>query len=847
MQRASSSGLVPAGSKRFSRAGAAATLVSFAAGLLVFCGCSEPGSTSSQEKPGKFHAAATGKDAATKTEKGSNERAAVPEDPRQLLERVIKGYGEAAAYADSGEFHILTERNGNVEQSEPIPFSVTFVRPNKLRLHALMAVVVDDGQHFWAAIQNRAFADQVLMLPAPTTLTLGEVFADPKLAMAARGPFSIPIPQLDLLLAEHPLADDLAAENKVERLDDAAIPGGGPECYRVQVNKADGATVYWLDREDLILRRCDFPTKKMREEIDPEHVLDRLVAWAEFTGAQFDPKLTAATFKFEPPGSVKLYKHFPGPPPEAPEPPSPLLGARATGYSFVDLDKQLINPEKLRGKVVVLDMWATWCGWCFRGFPNLEKVYQQYKNNDKVAILAVSNDDPSVSDEQVKQSFEQKNLHIPIARDPQQFAHSIFKVEGLPTTLIIGPDGTVQDIETGYKPDLAEELPKKIERLLAGGDLAADRKKQYAKQQEEYEEAAKKYDKELADALVGDSQEIEIPQPQVSPRSEPATFKLNKVWAAEGIKSPGNILLANREPGSASIYVLDGSRSVAELDASGKLVATHSLAIPETTGVSFLRSGVDGQGKRYFAAFASPEQQAYVYDADWKPVSSYPEGQHPGLADVRLADLAGDGQLRLEVAYWGSVGVQTASLEGKRLAANRTLENVANLTVVGPEASGKSRLLASSGGGTLVWLDENLEIQGQIAIPNRALLMSAVDFREGKVQQICAISSVEMGLAAAVGISAEGKELWSYDLPRGVQQRPLEMLLDLGSNTVGGSRWLIAGADGTLHFLDAEGKLVDKFAYGEILTGLAVTRFDDRPGLLVATGSSLTAWRCDPQ
>ncbi len=691
--------------------------------VAFLAGCADSTTNSSPES-GKF----TAGDSSAKTSDNQASDKTAPKDARGLLEQMAKVYSEAASYADSGEFHILTEEQGRVQKTPAIPYSVTLVRPNKLRLHVMGASVVCDGDHFWGSIMSSEFSGQVLMLPAPDKLSLPQIFADPNLSVAAHGPFDLPVPQLSLLLLDSALEKDLAADSKLERLDDKKLAEDGDLCHRVQVQRGGDVRVYWIDPTSYLLRRFDFPTKDIQDQIDPKHTLSRLEAWVDFQGAQFQPKLASQAFEFEAPKSAKFLKRFIEAPPQ---PPSPLLAKPAGDFTFVDLDGHKITKESVAGKVVVFDMWATWCGWCFRSFPNLEKVYQIYKDNDKVVIVAVSSDDPSVTDAQVKDSFEKANLHIPIARDLRETAKSAFQVSAWPTMILLGPDGTLQDLEKGYRADLAEALPKKLEKLLAGENLAAEEIDRYLLEKQ-------KYEKDLADALVGGTAEMEIPQAEVSARSEPATFKLTQLWSTEEVKSPGNLLIAPHESGTPHIFAIEGARGVAELDITGRLAASHPLEIPETTGVSFLRTGVDGNNARYFAAFASPEQQVYLCDAEWKLVTTFPEGHHPGLSDVRLADLAGNGQLNLQVAYWGPVGVQTASLAGRRLAANRMLENVSHLTVVGPNGEGKSRLLASTGNGTLVWLDAALEIQGEIALPNRALLTSAVAHSGDAADQICA-------------------------------------------------------------------------------------------------------------
>ena len=138
------------------------------------------------------------------------------------------------------------------------------------------------------------------------------------------------------------------------------------------------------------------------------------------------------------------------------------------------LDDFKVDSKSLRGKVVVLDMWFLACPYCFAGFPNLQKVYDKYKDNDQVAFLTVDTDEASISNKSLLGAFDKEKLTLPIVRDPQHFAKEAFKLEACPTTIVLGPNGTIQDYKLGLERDQAEALPKKIDQLLSGSDLAQD-------------------------------------------------------------------------------------------------------------------------------------------------------------------------------------------------------------------------------------------------------------------------------------------------------------------------------------------------------------------------------------
>jgi hypothetical protein len=60
-------------------------------------------------------------------------------------------------------------------------------------------------------------------------------------------------------------------------------------------------------------------------------------------------------------------------------------------------------------------------------------------------------------------------------------------------------------------------------------------------------------------------------------------------------------------------------------------------------------------------------------------------------------------------------------------------------------------------------------------------------------------------------------------------------------------QWVLPSADGSIHILSDEGKLIDQFNYGSALTGIAVTTIDGKPALLVATPTGIDAWQVEGQ
>ena len=403
----------------------------------------------------------------------------------ELLRQLAEKYQTIKTYEDAGELHLrIEERDGQKQESPPIPFSVAFERPNKIRIHSLQASIVADGEQLRASADS--LENQVLVQPCPQRPNAETLFADPMLVAAARGQIDESMPQITLLLEDDPI-QRLAGNGKPTRLEDAEVHGDN--CHRVAVDGPQGTSVFWIDAKDGLLRKFEFPADAFQKKFQ----VAKCSIWADFNGARASTPIAPAAFQFAVPEGAKLLKRL------FPPPPSPLLGKSPEDFAFVDLNGAPVNRDSLKDKVAVLDMWATWCGWCFKGFPNLEKVYQQYKDNDKVVILAVSRDEPTVSDANLREAFHSAQVTIPIVRDSQQLTEKVLQVQVLPTMVVFGADGTVQQFHIGYDAELAETLPGKIDQLLAGENLAQKELEKYQQEQKEYDE---RLSKELVDGTA---------------------------------------------------------------------------------------------------------------------------------------------------------------------------------------------------------------------------------------------------------------------------------------------------------------------------------------------------------
>ncbi len=761
----------------------------------------------------------------------------------ELLVSMAKSYREAKSYQDAATVTLRFEQNGQ-QVNETFDFNVAFVRPNKLHVDCYGLELRNDGKKVRGWIRgNEDLAGQVLELDAPTDLNLFNMIIDFSMQQVLEQGVAQTPPPLVLLLADNAL-DLITQKSQTPVLLPAKSYEEQP-CHRVRIDSEFGSLVLWIDQASNVLRRIDFPVASFKRELEQTNggPVSDLALFADFAGARFNESVPDAAFQMEVPKEAKLVRRLWGP---APSPPSELLGKQAPAFEFTRIDGEKITADSLKGKIAVLDFWFTQCTPCQQGFPLLNKVYERYKNRDDVVFISVNADANTVSDQTVRETHKTWGSQLPLARDLNEHIQKAWQVSAMPALFVIGNDRIVQHHEMGVNAELEKELPETIEALLQGKSTVERARKNYETRLAEFE----RIQQTPPEIPSADGQTVEIPRATIAPRSEPVNHRLEKLWTASDVKQPGNILIIepdSTDGGTPTILAFDGWNTVVEFQPDGTIAARHELELPQDAVVSAIRTAVDGQGKRYYAAFLSAQQQLHIFDESWKRVLSFPstEDKHDGIGDVQLVDLNGDGTLEVGVGFWGDVGVQCASLDGKRLWTNRTLQFVLRLATTDADA-GSRKLLAANSRGGLLPLDREGNAASEIFVPGRPLQsMSAADLDGDGTLEYAGLSIRTLGAYTVVGFNLDGKELWSYDLPHGVPEKPIEVISAarlLGNS----SQWIAAAADGSVHILDKEGKLVDRFNHGAMLSGVAGTRFASNVVLLIASDRGLEAYKLVP-
>jgi peroxiredoxin/YHS domain-containing protein len=141
----------------------------------------------------------------------------------------------------------------------------------------------------------------------------------------------------------------------------------------------------------------------------------------------------------------------------------PTFPRPAPNLALQDLTGEAITTESLKGKVVLLDFWATWCAPCRKVMPELQRLHETYAGRGFTVIgVSIDEDGPS----KVKKFVAAKKIDYPIAIDSQHApAWESFHVKAVPAAYLIDSDGRIVAQWNGTPAD-PREVAVKIESLL---------------------------------------------------------------------------------------------------------------------------------------------------------------------------------------------------------------------------------------------------------------------------------------------------------------------------------------------------------------------------------------------
>jgi peroxiredoxin len=154
-------------------------------------------------------------------------------------------------------------------------------------------------------------------------------------------------------------------------------------------------------------------------------------------------------------------------PPAAPDEPAPQVGQLMPDFTLPDLQGKKVQLSALRGKVVFINIWATWCPPCIEEMPTMQRLYSQLHDRG-LEILAISID--ALGAQVVGPFMQQYQLTFPALLDPAGSIERLYQTGGVPESFVVDKQGRLVEKVVGPRDWAHPQVIVMFERLLAAPD-----------------------------------------------------------------------------------------------------------------------------------------------------------------------------------------------------------------------------------------------------------------------------------------------------------------------------------------------------------------------------------------
>lgn len=140
------------------------------------------------------------------------------------------------------------------------------------------------------------------------------------------------------------------------------------------------------------------------------------------------------------------------------------VGQVAPGFELA-AEGRTLNLDQYRGQTVYLDFWASWCGPCKQSFPWMNAL-QSRLGPKGLRVLAVNVDQKTAD---AKAFLQEHPAQFDVAFDASGKVPKAYAIKGMPTSVLIGPDGKVLMVHSGFRDEQRAELEGRIQQALSTG------------------------------------------------------------------------------------------------------------------------------------------------------------------------------------------------------------------------------------------------------------------------------------------------------------------------------------------------------------------------------------------
>lgn len=355
------------------------------------------------------------------------------QDAREILEQTASTYKNAEHYEIEGTIQIKMEAGGR-EQATDISLYMAESEPSqRLRVEiegaGMELTVVSDGEMTWMFIPslNQYMEQAGAFNPAAAGTVLPDIIGEYK------------------GLADSVSSAEILREETIQMQEEErpAWVLGVDYIPRKTSSGADSTyRTFWIDQERKVVLK---EVTRAHLSESPAGMPMKINEQMLFKTARIGEPVQDTLFVFNPPPGAREIR----PDEIYGDPGSDLANAEAIDFTLESIEGNQVNLESLRGKIVLVNFWATWCGPCRIEMPVLEKIYREFSDHGLV-ILAVN---VAETTEDVEAYLAENDYTYTILLDADGSVASQYGASGIPTSVIIDREGRITRRFVGAYPE----------------------------------------------------------------------------------------------------------------------------------------------------------------------------------------------------------------------------------------------------------------------------------------------------------------------------------------------------------------------------------------------------------
>jgi peroxiredoxin/outer membrane lipoprotein-sorting protein len=398
-----------------------------------------------------------------------------PVDLPEALELSMARYKSLKGYRDTTEVQTRTIRPGS-DNRRTSGYMIAYEKPNYIRIES----------NIESSMERELFSNGVKMVQYMESWKQYIEENAPSVISSSNLQRNESFVAKKIFLSKDPMADLLEGLEEAKEVGKESLDSIQTTIIELTLN-ASALEAMMVPRQvktdiqvpvRLWIGDTDHLIHKMSYELDMEPMIEYLpedqktrmgtyfkgmkISFTETHSAiETDPGFHEKYFVFIPPEGTELVKRFEPPGRSTEE--AVKIGNPAPEFTLKDTEGKEAKLADFRGKVVLLDFWATWCGPCIQAMPHIQAIAEIYKERD-VVVLGINTweNDPS----KVKPFLEEKKITYRILMDSKDEVVEKYGVLGIPTFFILDKEGIIRQSMTGMPAD-KKKIQQNLEEFLA--------------------------------------------------------------------------------------------------------------------------------------------------------------------------------------------------------------------------------------------------------------------------------------------------------------------------------------------------------------------------------------------